>query len=38
MSAIFKFMEVCYNTRRMHSVLDYVSPAEYERAALLSAA
>jgi len=38
MSAIFKFMEVYYNTRRMHSVLDYVSPAEYERAALLRAA
>ena len=38
MSAIFNFMEVYYNTRRMHSVLDYVSPAEYERAALLRAA
>jgi len=38
MSAIFKFMEVYYNTRRMHSFLDYVSPAEYERVALLRAA
>jgi transposase InsO family protein len=38
MSAIFNFMEVYYNTRRMHSVLDYVSPAEYERVALLRAA
>lgn len=38
MSAIFKFMEVYYNTKRIHSVLDYVSPAEYERVALLRAA
>jgi putative transposase len=38
MSAIFGFMEVYYNTRRMHSMLDYVSPAEYERVALLRAA
>lgn len=35
MSAIFKFMEVYYNQRRMHSWLDYVSPAEYEKIALL---
>ncbi|MDF1556480.1 MAG: IS3 family transposase [Deferrisomatales bacterium] len=38
MSAIFNFMEVYYNTRRTHSLLDYVSPAEYERVALLKAA
>ena len=38
MSAIFKFMEVYYNQRRIHSLLDYVSPAEYERSALLRAA
>jgi len=38
MSAIFKFMEVYYNTKRIHSLLDYVSPAEYERRALLRAA
>ncbi len=38
MSAIFKFMEVYYNTKRLHSLLDYVSPAEYERIALLRAA
>ncbi len=38
MSAIFQFMEVYYNTKRIHSVLDYVSPAEYERPALLGAA
>jgi putative transposase len=37
-SAIFKFMEVYYNTKRLHSLLDYVSPAEYERIALLRAA
>jgi len=35
MSAIFKYMEVFYNNTRLHSALDYVSPAEYERAALL---
>jgi putative transposase len=37
MSAIFKFMEVYYNTKRLHSMLDYVSPAEYERVAQLRA-
>jgi putative transposase len=37
-SAIFRFMEVYYNTKRLHSLLDYVSPAEYERVALLRAA
>jgi putative transposase len=38
MSAIFKYVEVYYNTRRLHSSLDYVSPADYEQAALLRAA
>lgn len=31
MSAIFKYMEVFYNKKRLHSALDYVSPADYER-------
>lgn len=35
MSAIFKYMEVFYNNRRRHSALDYVSPAAYERTALM---
>lgn len=38
MSAIFKYMEVFYNKKRLHSVLDYVSPADYEQAALLKVA
>lgn len=38
MSAIFNYMEVYYNTTRRHSALDYVSPAAYERLALLKAA
>lgn len=38
MSKIFKYMEVFYNKTRLHSVLDYVSPAEYEQNALLKAA
>jgi len=29
--AIFDFIEGFYNTRRIHSALDYKSPAEYER-------
>lgn len=32
-SALFDYIEVFYNQRRRHSTLDYVSPAEYERAA-----
>jgi len=38
MSAIFKFMEVFYNTKRLHSKLDYVSPVAYEQMKLLKAA
>jgi putative transposase len=38
MSAIFKYMEVYYNTKRLHSALDYCSPADYEQTALLKAA
>ncbi len=29
--AVFEFVEVFYNRRRLHSSLNYVSPAEYER-------
>ena len=28
--AIFEFIEVFYNRRRLHSSLSYLSPAEYE--------
>jgi putative transposase len=38
MSAIFKYMEVFYNTKRLHSKLDYVSPVAYEQMTLLQAA
>jgi putative transposase len=30
-SAIFKYMEVFYNTKRLHSALDYRTPAAYEQ-------
>jgi transposase InsO family protein len=30
-SAIFEYIEVFYNRRRMHSTLGYLSPMEYER-------
>ena len=30
-SALFDYIEAFYNTRRRHSVLGYVSPADYER-------
>jgi putative transposase len=38
MSAIFKYVEAYYNTKRLHSALDYVSPADYEYDSLLKAA
>ena len=28
---LFKYIEVFYNRRRLHSFLDYISPAEYEQ-------
>jgi len=28
---VFEFIEVFYNRRRLHSSLNYLSPAEYER-------
>jgi putative transposase len=31
--AIFKYMEVFYNRKRMHSTLNYMSPVDYERSA-----
>jgi putative transposase len=33
-SALFEYIEVFYNRRRRHSSLGYLSPLEYERAAL----
>jgi len=38
MSKVFKYMETFYNNQRIHSTLDYKTPAEYERLALLKAA
>jgi putative transposase len=29
--AVFEFIEVFYNRRRLHSSLNYLSPADYER-------
>ena len=37
MAAIFEYIEVWYNRRRIHSALGYRSPMEYERAALKAA-
>ena len=37
-TALFHYLEVWYNRRRRHSALDYVSPAQYERQLLKSAA
>jgi len=28
---IFKYIELYYNTKRMHSALGYISPAQFER-------
>ena len=28
--AVFEYIEMFYNTKRMHSALDYLSPREYE--------
>jgi putative transposase len=30
-TAVFEFIEVFYNRRRLHSSIAYVSPAEFER-------
>jgi putative transposase len=30
-AALFSYIEVFYNQRRLHSTLDYLSPADYER-------
>jgi putative transposase len=35
---LFNYIEVFYNRKRMHSSLGYVSPAEFERAAIARAA
>lgn len=35
--ALFEYLEVFYNQRRRHSTLDYVSPAEFERQATVTA-
>ncbi len=29
-AAIFEYIEVWYNRKRLHSTLDYVSPEQYE--------
>jgi transposase InsO family protein len=36
-NAIFSYIEGFYNTKRLHSSLDYMSPADYERQQLNSA-
>ena len=30
-TAVFDYIEACYNPVRLHSTLDYLSPVEYER-------
>ncbi len=34
--SIFEYIECYYNTKRMHSSLDYMSPQEFENAKILS--
>ena len=34
--AIFEYIEGWYNTKRLHSSLDYMSPVEYEQKLLAS--
>jgi transposase InsO family protein len=36
-SGIFEYIEVFYNRLRRHSAIGYVSPAEFERNAVLAA-
>ena len=31
-NAVFAHLEVCFNSRRRHSALDYPSPADFETA------
>ncbi|MCA1740840.1 MAG: IS3 family transposase [Actinobacteria bacterium] len=33
-TAIFEYIEAFYNTRRRHSALGHLSPAEYEEATM----
>ena len=33
-SAVFAWIEACYNRRRLHSTLDYHSPVDYENRTL----
>jgi putative transposase len=30
-SKIFEYIEMCYNSKRRHSYLDYISPNEFEK-------
>ena len=29
-SALFDYIEACYNRQRLHSALDFLSPAQFE--------
>ena len=35
-AALFDFIEIFYNQRRRHWALAYLSPADYERSALMT--